>query len=121
MGESKSRMSEQARAGWRRLRWASVPRRTQTPLQAHRRCCQVCTNRVKRYLFPTDEVRRDRRLVFIADRAGVAAEEVEVDKDRIIWVVGCHIQGQHNEERLAPATPVCVYLAFPETLPVTAW
>jgi hypothetical protein len=63
-------------------------------LQAHIRGCQTCLNRVNRYLLPTDEVRGGRQLVFIADRTGVAAKEVEVDKDRVVWAVGHHVQGQ---------------------------
>ena len=57
-------------------------------------------NRVKRNLFPTDEVRGGRLLVLIADRTGVATEEVEVDKDRVVRTVGFYIQGQQSEERL---------------------
>ena len=51
-----------------------------------------------RYLFPTDELGGGRQLVFIADVAGIAAKEVEVDKDRVVWTVGLHVQGQQGED-----------------------
>jgi len=37
-------------------------------------------------------------MVFTADRAGVVAEEIEVDKDRVVGTVGLYIQRQQGEE-----------------------
>src|SRR6516225_10494765 len=67
------------------------------PLSAHRRRCQVCTDVGDRYLFPTDELGGSRQLVFTADRARVAAKEVEVNKSRVVRAVRPHVQCQQGE------------------------
>src|SRR5271169_1301256 len=56
-------------------------------LSAHLQRYQVWIDGGDRYLFPADEIGGTRQLVFIADRAGVAPEEVEVDKGRGVRTV----------------------------------
>src|SRR6516162_1351725 len=74
--------------------------RHKDPLPTHKRGCQVRIERLYRDLFPTDELRESRQLVFIADRAGVATEEVEIDKDRVVRTVGLHVQREQGENRI---------------------
>ena len=71
----------------------------------------------------SDELGGSRQLVFTADRARVAAKEVEVDKDRVVRAVRLHIQCQQGKDpqvKVGPV-PVLVYLTSPRTWPVTAW
>src|SRR5215472_16911502 len=72
--------------------------RLKDPFPAHQRGCQVSSGKGgNRELSPADELGRSRQLVFIADLAGIATEEVEVDKDRVVWTVGLHVQGQQGK------------------------
>ena len=66
-------------------------------LSAHRCRCQGWIDVGEHYLFPTDELGGSRQLVFIANDAGVATKEVEVDKNRVVRTVGLHVQGQQDK------------------------
>ena len=48
---------------------------------------QVRADRGEGHLFPADELGRCRQLVLIADIRWVAAEEVEIDKSRVVRTI----------------------------------